>query len=604
MNQHKSWNIRRLLVCGVLLALIPAVLLAARGRRILIDGQNTWQPDGDLALDLSGDQNSTVFVLPMPIKIGSQTYDSVWISENGYVVLTQGVVVPSFPPLGASSLAGIPGNIIAPFYADVESRAPQADCFEAPRFGCGADVAVATLDLQPDPEEENPPEELRGFRVTWGFFESVDDPLSYPAGVLVKESASEPASKRSSFQLRLIDRSDLPNGLPGDFDLELNYDGIPWENVGIIGIKAGGVLLDFAALKTPFFGLVPPSNVPDSPCALDPEPADDSAPHFDKNVLFTCNAITVSFRDGRPNLRTYTADLRATIDAPTDLRANAGDPFSFDLNIDSLDPRNEYVTATNVTSTVDLPAGFTFVSATPGTLCDQTGSKLRCNHGSLAAGGSLSPVTLRLRANVDGGPLTPSVHVSADQFDPVSTNDDPTFEVTIDPTADLALTSCTAPPAAVTVGTTASITCSVKNEGPQSATGVSLTAQLPASVTFASGTGCGVSGTTLTCNAASIAAGATTQFSVTLNTVTPGSAGITASVTSAQHDPTLPNSRNVTITITEDRRETGGGGGGGGATSLLTLLLLGLLPRRRRQSSRGSTQNVGTVCHQSRQSES
>jgi hypothetical protein len=74
---------------------------------------------------------------------------------------------------------------------------------------------------------------------------------------------------------------------------------------------------------------------------------------------------------------------------------------------------------------------------------------------------------------------------------------------------------------------------------------------------------------------------ATTQFSVTLNTVTPGSAGITASVTSAQHDPTLPDSSNVTVTITEDRRETGRWGGGGGATSLLTLLL-GLLPRRLR----------------------
>jgi hypothetical protein len=66
---------------------------------------------------------------------------------------------------------------------------------------------------------------------------------------------------------------------------------------------------------------------------------------------------------------------------------------------------------------------------------------------------------------------------------------------------------------------------------------------------------------TLTCDAASIAADATTQFSVTLNMVTPGSAGITASVTSAQHDPTLPNSSNVTVTITEHRRETGGGSG-------------------------------------------
>ena len=81
----------------------------------------------------------------------------------------------------------------------------------------------------------------------------------------------------------------------------------------------------------------------------------------------------------------------------------------------------------------------------------------------------------------------------------------------------------------------------------------------------------------MTCDAASIAADATTQFSVTLNTVTPDSAGITASVTSAQREPTLPNSSNVTVTITEDRRETSSGGGDGGATSLLTLLLLGLL---------------------------
>lgn len=579
MTQRNSWSGRRVLAFGVVLTLIPIIVIAARGRRAIIDGfPNEWKPFGDMPLNLIDDQFSQDtglpapdnILLPMTLHIGNQTYDRLWINENGFVSLTQGTTEPPTPTqlADAGSLAEIPGNVIAVFYADIVSRAPLNPCAQ-PRFDLCSDITWAAVDMTPEEiaAADEPPEVTRGARVTWGD----DNTGPTPAGVVVREGAAEiDEAKRGGFQIRLIDRSDLsePPRL-GDFDLELNYNGIPWEDIGIVGIKAGGVELDFSKFSSSFTSSNPTQDPreddPSHPCFN----ASDDDPSFAPDVPFVCNNITVSFRNGVPNLRTYSADVSGTIDAAASVSANAGDPFSFDVTV-----RNDaYDEATHVTTKMDLLTGWSFVSATPGTVCVPTGLELSCNHGSLSSDGSrIVHLTLR---STEAGASTPSLRFSADQFDPVPTNNSSSLAVSINPTADLSVTRCTGPTSAER-GSKVSVTCTVRNDGPQTATDVVLTAQLNSFVTFQSGADCLASASNVTCRKASIALNSTADFSMTLNAATAGSASIGLSVAGDEHDPTQNNNtRGVTVSITTKDKN------GGGSGSLLVLLLAGFLPWRR-----------------------
>lgn len=580
MTQRNGWSGRRWLAIGVVLTLIPLIVIAGRGRRALIDGgEDEWKPIGDMALNLVDDHFSRDtglpapdnILLPMTLHIGNQTYDRLWINENGFVSLTQGATEPPTQTqlADAGSLPEIPGNVIAVFYADIVSRAPLEPCDEPRREKC-SDITWAAVDMTQEEIDRfvpPPPPVTRGARVTWGD----DNTGPSPEGVVVRGGAPDNDTKRGGFQIRLIDRSDLSKpARPGDFDLELNYNGIPWENVGIIGVKAGGVELDFSKFYPSFTGnnpaVDPRDDDPSFPCV----DAGDVDPSFVPGVPFVCNHITVSFRNGVPNLRTYSADVSATVDAPASVSANAGESFSFDFTVRNVD----YDDATTVTTRIDLLTGWSFVSATPGTVCMETGLQLTCNHGSLSSSGSRN-VRLTLRST-QAGPSTPSVRVGADQFDPVPANNSASLAVAINPTADLSVTGCSAP-ASADRGATVSVNCTVRNDGPQIATDVVLTAQLNSVVTFQSGAGCSSSASTVTCQKGSIAANSTTDFSMTLNAVTAGSASISLSVAGEEHDPTQGIARGVTVSIAEPAVIKKGGGSG----SLLMLVLLGLLPRRR-----------------------
>lgn len=579
MTQRKGWSGRRVAAVAVVLALIPILVIAGRGRRVLIDGDNDeWLPFGEMPLDLVGDQFSQDtgqpapdnILLPMTLRIGTQTFDRLWINENGFVSLTSAAGAPPSPTQAADagSLADIPGDVIAVFYADIVSR-PLNGCTQ-PRFNQCSDISWAALDLDENSIDPNdPPPFMRGARVTWG------DPGSGPTppGVVVREgSAVIDETKRGAFQIRLIDRSTPQTS--GDFDLEFNYNAVPWQDLGIVGIKAGGVELDFARFYSSFYDNNP-SRITDEndsrhPCfnagAVDPS--------FVTDVPFFCNNITISFRSGVANLRGYSADVSGTVTAPATVTANAGETFSFDVTLRN----DDYDDATNVTTEMNMPAGWSFVSATPGTLCELTGGELSCNHGSLSSGASTA-VGLTLRSTAAGA-SSPVLRFGADQFDPVPTNNERSLAATISPTADLSVTGCSAPSSA-TSGATVSVSCTVRNDGPQNATNVVLTAQLNSAVTFQSGTSCSAAGATVTCQKASIAANSTSDFSMTLNAAAAGSGNIALTVDAAEHDPTQNNSHSVAVSISTST-SGGGGGGGGGSISLLMLALLGLLPRARK----------------------
>jgi hypothetical protein len=122
------------------------------------------------------------------------THSSLYVNTNGNVTFDA--------PLSTSALFALTSTtavaIIAPFFADVDSRAAGSAVV---RYGSG------TVDSH------------AAFGVDWidiGYFFKHDDKLN-------------------SFQLVLIDRSDRH---PGDADIEFNYDTIRWES----GDWSGGTL--------------------------------------------------------------------------------------------------------------------------------------------------------------------------------------------------------------------------------------------------------------------------------------------------------------------------------------------------------------------------
>jgi uncharacterized repeat protein (TIGR01451 family) len=141
--------------------------------------------------------------------------------------------------------------------------------------------------------------------------------------------------------------------------------------------------------------------------------------------------------------------------------------------------------ATNVTVTDLLPAGLTFVSATPsqGTYDSTTGL---WTIGTLP---SLSVQTLSIAAQVvSGGVETNTAVIShADQFDPTTANNAATVTETPQQLVDLSVVKTVDNPTP-NVGDTISYVVTLANAGPSDATSVQVTDLLPAGLTFVSAT--------------------------------------------------------------------------------------------------------------------
>jgi len=118
----------------------------------------------------------------------------LYVNNNGNVTFTG--PLSTYTPFG---LAGAGTRIIAPFFADVDTRASGSGIVE---------YGQATVDGR------------SAFIVNWpnvGYFDSHDDKLNY-------------------FQLVLIDRSDTGSG---NFDIEFNYRRIQWETGDASGGRGG-----------------------------------------------------------------------------------------------------------------------------------------------------------------------------------------------------------------------------------------------------------------------------------------------------------------------------------------------------------------------------
>jgi uncharacterized repeat protein (TIGR01451 family) len=249
-------------------------------------------------------------------------------------------------------------------------------------------------------------------------------------------------------------------------------------------------------------------------------------------------------------------DMAISMTGPSSI--NQGGNASYTLTINNLGPNF----APQVTVNDFVPAGATFASGTPNQgACSLLGSQFQCNLGGIVANGSAS---LTVVLNVTSA-ITNTATVQANDAagnpvtDPVPVNNTASFSTTITApptTTDLQVTGSPAnggPASGPT--TTDTITWQIKNAQNQAANAVVFTATLPAGLPFLSvspSTGSctapavGSSGT-ITCNAASIAAGQT--MIVTVNFSVPG-AGSVGSTGHASFNGNDTNTANNTFTVT------------------------------------------------------
>ena len=220
--------------------------------------------------------------------------------------------------------------------------------------------------------------------------------------------------------------------------------------------------------------------------------------------------------------------------------------------------------ASAVTVTDALPAGLTVDSVTPNQGQCNVGSNttVSCALGALAAG-TMTQVQLATTASaVTTSSITNVAQVTATEPDPNASNnsDSVTTAVTTSGTggtsADLRITNI-ASASSVAQGETLAYTLTVANDGPDPASAVSVTDNLPPGLTVDSVTAnqgqCNVGVNTVSCALGALAVGATTQvqLATTASAVTASSIINVAEVAATEPDPNLSNNTDsVTTAIT------------------------------------------------------
>ena len=144
------------------------------------------------SLPAEDDAPSSLAVLPMNLNFYGTSYSNISVNNNGNATFTN-----AFPDYTPYPLTQVGMGIIAPYWADVDTRNPASDVVTY-----GTNIVNGQV----------------AFGVDWvnvGYFDTHADKLL-------------------SCQLVIIDRSDIT---PGDFDLEFNYYKVQWE----AGDASGGV---------------------------------------------------------------------------------------------------------------------------------------------------------------------------------------------------------------------------------------------------------------------------------------------------------------------------------------------------------------------------
>lgn len=468
---------RSRLVSGLFLglfAIIPHDALEAGAVRTIASGACSL-PCFDQSFLPRNDDGSSAAAEPIgfPINFFGQTFSSTFVNNNGNITLE--APLGTYTPFPINTTAE---KIIAPFFADVDTRNPQSGLT---RYGTGLVNG------------------LPAWGVTWidvGYFSSKID-------------------KKNSFQMVLINMAPV-TGVAGDFDIEFNYDKIQWET----GDASGGV--NGLGGNSARVGYSNGTTAPGTFLEL-PGSAQNGA-FLDSNQ--TTGLIRRSLPPGSVPLGRYTFKVRNGHPVVADLRVigtdspdpwNSG-PLTYNFTVEHLgdgDPNTVGdPVATGVRLVNQLPATLTFVSVSPPGVCTYTAATrtVACNLGSLAVGNTFT-ATVVTQPTVAGGTfLVNTGVVSSNEADPDPTNNAFTVRTNPnDPDASIAPCNPSTNPPGVTEGAACTFTVSISNSSP-----------LPITVSYAvGGGGTAVPGTDFTAVSGTVTfPAATTQLTRTFNITT------------------------------------------------------------------------------------
>jgi len=245
-------------------------------------------------------------------------------------------------------------------------------------------------------------------------------------------------------------------------------------------------------------------------------------------------------------------EAEVSIDLPTSLDGYAGQNFIWlGVEVQNGGP----APATGLTVTLQFPPG---LSQSYGDgVCTDTGSGQSCiySYGSLPAGGGLVAV-IGIAAS-EAGSYTVSGSVTADQPDPVLSDNSDSTLVTVTPAADMsAQVADSTDPA--TPGAAITYTVTVTNHGPSPASAVALTDTWTTTVargaqllSFATTQGqCVLTSNRIDCQLGRLASGATATVTVTMRARGTGSVTDQAQASAAEFDPdTANNADSETTTV-------------------------------------------------------
>jgi uncharacterized repeat protein (TIGR01451 family) len=281
------------------------------------------------------------------------------------------------------------------------------------------------------------------------------------------------------------------------------------------------------------------------------------------------------------------SDIALTAEPVADL-ADQGDVIAFNYTVTN--NGNDDATSSRMGLVIPNSMSYVSASATKGN-CGEGGGEVLCTIGALAVSETAS-VEIQLSAD-EPGDINVTAVAAADQNDPDSSNNSITATFSVISNADLALSG--SGPGSLTVGGEFDVSLTVTNNGPQDATNVLFTGQVPSLFGFVSSADCTFDTGTLECTSAMLAANDEVTFTVRLSTSTVGSAAVTAEVVADENDPDAANntvSVNVAVNAVPVVEPVGGGGGGGCTYNpnspadptlplLLLVALLALGPRQK-----------------------
>ena len=227
--------------------------------------------------------------------------------------------------------------------------------------------------------------------------------------------------------------------------------------------------------------------------------------------------------------------------------------------------------ADGVSISLPLPAGTTFVSATPsaGGTCVGT-TTVVCTWAGATGVGAPNARSVVIVVTVNASTtanLTATATAASTTFDPAAGNNAATATTTVNASADLTLTLTDAPDP-VTAGTNLTYTATLTNGGPSDAQGMNIVLPLPVGTTLVSATasagGACTGTTTVTCTWAGASAPTTARTAtivVLVSSAQTANLSATATGSSSTTDPTSPNtatattavvtSANISVTLTD-----------------------------------------------------